>query len=63
MDLAESVDISEDAREFTFTLREGLMFSDGEPLTSADVLFTFHRAIDPRTGSVWRGRLLAIDGR
>jgi peptide/nickel transport system substrate-binding protein len=62
MDLAESVDISEDAREFTFHLREGLMFNDGEPLTSADVLFTFHRAIDPRTGSVWRGRLLAIDG-
>ena len=62
MDLAESVEISEDAREFTFTLREGLMFSDGEPLTSADVLFTFHRAIDPRTGSFWRSRLLALEG-
>lgn len=62
MDLAESVDISDDAREYTFHLREGLMFNDGEPLTSADVLFTFHRAIDPRTGSVWRGRFLAIEG-
>lgn len=62
MDLAESVDISEDAREFTFTLREGLVFSDGVPLTSADVLFTFHRAIDPRTGSVWRSRFLALEG-
>jgi ABC-type transport system substrate-binding protein len=62
MDLAESVEISEDAREFTFRLREGLVFSDGEPLTSADVLFTFHRAIDPRTGSVWRGRLLVLEG-
>ncbi|MGD9712072.1 MAG: ABC transporter substrate-binding protein, partial [Thermomicrobiales bacterium] len=41
LDLAESVDISEDAREFTFHLREGLMFNDGVPLTSADVLFTF----------------------
>jgi peptide/nickel transport system substrate-binding protein len=62
LDLAEAVEISEDARTFTFTLREGLVFSDGEPLTSADVMFTFNRAIDPRTGSVWRGRLLAIEG-
>lgn len=62
LDLAESVEISEDAREFTFTLREGLVFSDGVPLTSEDVLFTFHRALDPRTGSVWRGRLLALAG-
>ncbi|MEA2595471.1 MAG: peptide/nickel transport system substrate-binding protein [Thermomicrobiales bacterium] len=61
-DLAESVDISEDAKVFTFHLREGLVFSDGVPLTSKDVLFTFHRAIDPRTGSVWRGRFLSIDG-
>ncbi len=62
LDLAESVEISEDARVFTFTLREGLVFSDGEPLTSADVMFTFNRALDPRTGSVWRGRLMAIEG-
>jgi peptide/nickel transport system substrate-binding protein len=62
LDLAEAVEISEDAKTFTFTLREGLVFSDGEPLTSADVMFTFLRAIDPRTGSVWRGRLLAIEG-
>jgi ABC-type transport system substrate-binding protein len=62
MDLAESVDISEDAKTFTFTLKEGLVFSDGVPLTSKDVLFTFHRALDPRTGSVWRGRLQALVG-
>ena len=62
MDLAESVDISPDGKEYTFHLREGLMFSDGVPLTTKDVLFTYHRAIDPRTGSVWRSRLLALDG-
>lgn len=62
LDLTESVDISEDALVFTFHLRDGLIFSDGVPLTSNDVLFTFHRAIDPRTGSVWRGRLLLLDG-
>jgi peptide/nickel transport system substrate-binding protein len=62
MDLAESVDISEDATTYTFHLRDGLKFPDGTPLTSKDVLFTFTRAIDPRTGSFWRSRFLAIDG-
>ena len=62
MDLAETVEISEDATEYTFTLKEGLVFSDGVALTSEDVLFTYHSAIDPRTGSVWRGRLLALAG-
>lgn len=62
MDLAESVDISEDAMTFTFTLKEGLVFTDGTPLTSKDVLFTYQRAIDPRTGSVWRSRLLTLEG-
>lgn len=62
MDLAETVDISEDATTYTFHLRDGLMFPDGTPLTSADVLFTFTRAIDPRTGSFWRSRFLPIEG-
>ena len=39
--LAESWEISEDQRQVIFTLREGLKWSDGEPLTSEDVLFTF----------------------
>lgn len=39
--LAESWEISEDRRQVIFTLREGLKWSDGEPLTSEDVLFTF----------------------
>lgn len=39
--LAESWQISEDKRRVTFTLREGLKWSDGEPLTVDDVVFTF----------------------
>ena len=34
--MAESYEVNDDATEFTFTLREGLRWSDGEPLTSAD---------------------------
>ena len=37
--IAESVDVSEDAKSFTFRLREGLKWSDGVPFTSDDVVF------------------------
>lgn len=39
--LAESWDVSADARTYTFHLREGLSWSDGEPFSSADAVFTF----------------------
>jgi ABC-type transport system substrate-binding protein len=61
-DLAETIDISPDAKVYTFHLKKGLKFSDGHPLTSADVLFTYQRAVDKRSGSYWRARLLALDG-
>lgn len=61
-DLAETIDVSPDARIYTFHLKKGLKFSDGHPLTSADVLFTYQRAVDKRSGSYWRARLLALDG-
>jgi peptide/nickel transport system substrate-binding protein len=43
--LAKSWDISEDKKTFTFHLREGLKFSDGEPLTADDVIFTFKQLV------------------
>lgn len=61
-DLAERVDATPDAVTYTFTLRDGLVFNDGTPLTSRDVAFTIERAVDKRVGSLWRGRLLAISG-
>lgn len=39
--LAESWKISDDKLKFVFTLREGLKWSDGQPLTADDVIFTF----------------------
>ncbi|MEN8844521.1 MAG: ABC transporter substrate-binding protein [Lentimonas sp.] len=39
--LAKSWDISEDSQTFTFHLREGIRWSDGEPFTAEDVKFTF----------------------
>ncbi|MEM8603476.1 MAG: ABC transporter substrate-binding protein [Cyanobacteria bacterium P01_H01_bin.121] len=40
--LAESWEISDDQTEITFTLRDNLRWSDGEPLTVDDVLFTYN---------------------
>lgn len=45
--LAESWTTSPDGLTYTLKLREGVTFSDGEPLTSADVLFSFRALYDP----------------
>jgi peptide/nickel transport system substrate-binding protein len=39
-DLAESFEVSGDGTTYTFNLREGVLWHDGEPFTSADVVFT-----------------------
>ncbi|HEX5594482.1 MAG TPA: ABC transporter substrate-binding protein [Micromonosporaceae bacterium] len=41
--LAENYEVSDDATTFTFTLREGVKFSDGTPLTADDVVFSLNR--------------------
>ena len=49
--LAEKWTASPDGRVFTLTLRDGVAFSDGVPLTSADVVFTFKALYDPAVKS------------
>ncbi len=44
--VAKSWEFSPDERTVTFHLRHGLRFSDGQPLTSADVLFSFDVYMD-----------------
>jgi peptide/nickel transport system substrate-binding protein len=44
--VAQSYTASSDARTYTFKLRRNVRFSDGSPLTSADVLFSFNRLIN-----------------
>ena len=42
-DLAESWEISDDGTVYTFTLKDGPTFSNGDPVTAPDVVFSFDR--------------------
>ena len=60
--LAESVPtvanggISADLQVVTWTLRENLLWSDGSPVTAADVVFTARYCLDPAGGCAQRSR-------
>ncbi len=65
-ELAESYTVSEDAKEYTFILKEGLEFHDGTPLTASDVVFTIEKALQPDIKSPeranWEGVNVKQDG-
>ena len=49
--LAQSWTFADGGRTVVFRLRDGLTFSDGTPLTAADVKRSWLRVVDPRTPS------------
>ncbi|MFM8441428.1 MAG: peptide ABC transporter substrate-binding protein [Acidobacteriota bacterium] len=49
--LAKSWDLSEDGRTYTFHLRSGARFSNGEPITAEDFVYTFTRGLSPELAS------------
>lgn len=60
-DLAESFEVSEDGTVYTFSLRQGVQWHDGEPFTADDVVFSLRRVIgqlDPNFVSPRCGALL-----
>lgn len=48
---AEKYVVSEDGLTYTFTLRDGLKWSDGSDLTAEDFVYTFRRLVDPKTAA------------
>jgi peptide/nickel transport system substrate-binding protein len=50
---------SEDGLTWTFNLREGVRFSNGEEMTSEHVVFSMNRILNPNTGS---GRVASVGG-
>ncbi len=49
--LAESWSASDDLKTWTFNLRKGVTWHNGDPFTADDVVFNFTRWLDPATGS------------
>ena len=49
--LAESWDYDEDTYTYTFHIRDGIKWHDGEPFTADDVKFTIEAIMDPDNGS------------
>jgi peptide/nickel transport system substrate-binding protein len=51
--LAESWEASDDGLTYTYTLREGLLWSDGEPLTADDIAWNVNTGRDQEWDNMW----------
>ncbi|GHB17012.1 hypothetical protein GCM10010377_03530 [Streptomyces viridiviolaceus] len=54
-------EVGDGGRTYTYTLRKGVKFSDGEPLTPADVVFTYRTVLDAETNNTARSELDAVE--
>ncbi len=60
--LAESWDVSEDGLTYTFHLRDGLKFYNGDAVTAEDILYSLNRVPSTRKNLDFAGFLTAIAG-
>ncbi|MFW5677077.1 MAG: peptide ABC transporter substrate-binding protein, partial [Acetivibrio ethanolgignens] len=60
--LTEKYEISEDQLTYTFTLRDGLKWSDGSDLTANDFVYSWNRAIAPETAADYAYMFECIEG-
>jgi peptide/nickel transport system substrate-binding protein len=60
-DLAASWKAAEDGMSWTFSLRDGIKWSDGQPFTADDVAYTFNELVlKPELGATGRGNFSAM---
>ena len=48
---AEKWEIGDDGKTYRFTLRNGLKWSNGDPVTAEDFVYSYRRIMDPATGA------------
>ena len=58
--LAERYEISEDGTVYTFHIRTNAVWSTGEPITTADVIYSWIRVLDPNTAADYAGQLFFV---
>lgn len=61
--LAKRIDILPDDRTYRATLRQGLTWSDGKPLTSKDVVFTWNTIVKRALGNPSIKGIVTVDGQ
>lgn len=59
---AESWEISEDGMTYTFKIREDAKWSDGQPVTANDFVFSWNRLVDPATAADYEYMLDMVAG-
>ncbi|HZO09477.1 MAG TPA: peptide ABC transporter substrate-binding protein [Myxococcota bacterium] len=60
--VAESWEVSPDGLLWTFHLRQGAVWTDGERVTARDFAFSFERLLDPRTAAGYASQLYCVEG-
>ncbi len=60
--MAESWDISEDKRTYTFHIRRGAVWSDGTPVTAHDFVWSWRRFLHPEIGAEYANEMWYIVG-
>ncbi len=58
--LATDWTVSSDGLSYVFNLRHGVKFHNGREMTSADVVYSFNRIMDPKTGSPQASRFSQV---
>ncbi len=61
--MAEAFEVTPDRKTVTYTLRKGLKFNDGTPVTTEDVRFTFELAFHPDVTTFGRDSYLCKGGK
>jgi oligopeptide transport system substrate-binding protein len=60
--MAERWELSPDSRTYTFHIRRGALWSNGDPVTAHDFVWSWQRCLDPRTGSKYAYQLWYVRG-
>ena len=60
--MADMPEVSEDGLHYTFKIRDGMKWSNGDPVTAKDFEFAWLRVLDPETASVYAYQLYYLAG-
>ena len=60
--LALSYEVSDDGLTYTYKLRPGVKFHNGDPVTVEDIEFSFQRCIDNKWRTSWLANLVKVEG-